>query len=1002
MQSTTEGGVEAKILDYLEEEGWDVYGDPRSRSEWGASQLDEKYDRSRDEAVYWNYLKKKIVELNENIAEDDAQEIVDNLKRNMGAENLLDANKEFYKKMQEGVPYTLVDEDGEEKSEYVDLIHFPDDERNLEKLMEKNDFVAINQFQFERKNSVRPDVTLLVNGIPIVQFELKNVGPDSTVQKAMNEMDQYQEHAQRMFVPNLFNVVSDGMRLRYAATDAPQKFYFPWRSEEFDGEMEKEVEDAMKDLFQPQKLMDLFKYYVFFSDEGKIIPRYMQFQASNRMIERLRNGEPRKGLIWHTQGSGKSFTMMFAANKAKKSPTVRDRQQIIVVDRKKLEEQMSDDLHDIGFPIFDVADTIHDLKNILEENQNQLVLTTIQKFEDVDLDINADPEGEAAVYVDEAHRFTEGKLGSKLKNALPNAFYFGLTGTPVVEDGEEGRNTFEEFSPPEDENGYLHRYSIEEGQRDGVITDVTFTKMHVEWEDIPEDLLDRDFEGEFGDLPLQKQQEILRKYVKESDLAELRPRMEKVVQKILRHFERKVEPMKMKGMVVTPSREAAALYSDELRKYRDEEEVEAIISGDGEDKDFMTKYVRSDEEERNIVDKFKDQGSELKLLVVCDKLLTGFDAPVLKTLYLDKSMANHNLLQAIARTNRPMAGKQNGEIVDFAGVFEDPDEALQYEEFEVIQDGLKETDQLAEDFLDLVNELIGLFDVDFRDDPETIQKAVAALRKNDEMASSFLERFSEAENIFESVQPHKKLGEDEVITKWRILNDIYYEFKEMERGVMPQEGRISGDVREKTREILEEHMDVEEIETEEEDVYYEIGSPEVKRVDNEDKDPEYSAAAEGAVLEENIEIRAQQNPAFESLSDRVKQIITDWKNDEISSEEAVEKYKEVEDEKEEIESEKEQKDMEKVTFALFKLFEEIYSDKFSSEEADEVARNISDRIDTLDFNSVERTLRKNIRKEVLLELTEQEKTSVIKQDDDFLTETVNLILKNRGENGNEN
>ena len=990
MRYTTEGGVETKILDYLEEVGWEVYGNPKSKGEWGASQLDEEYDRSRDEAVYWDYLKEKIIELNENISEDNAQEIVDNLKRNMGAENLLNANEDFYEKMQEGVPYTFVDEDGNERSEYIDLIHFPEDEENAEELMEKNDFVAVNQFQFERGKSVRTDVTLLVNGLPIVQFELKNVGPNSTVQKAMNEMDQYQEKAQRMFVPNLFNVVCDGTRFRYAATDAPQKFYFPWRSENFE-EDDYEVKDAMTDLFQPEKLMDLFKYYVFFSEEGKIIPRYMQHQASNRIVERLRNGEPRKGLVWHTQGSGKSFTMMFAANKAKKSPTVQDRQQIIVVDRKKLEEQMSDDLHDIDFPIFEVADTINDLEKILEENQNQLVLTTIQKFEKVKSSIEADPEGEAVVYVDEAHRFTEGKLGNKLKNALPEAFYFGFTGTPVVENGKEGRNTFQEFSPV-DEN-YLHRYSIESGQRDGVITEVTFTRENIEWDDIPEDMLDQEFEGEFGNLPLQKQQEILRKYVKESDLAELRPRMEKVVRKILDHFEEKVEPMVMKGMVVTPSREAAALYADELRKYRDEEEVEAIISGDGEDKDFMTKYIRSDEEERNIVDKFKDQRSNLKILVVCDKLLTGFDAPVLKTLYLDKSLTNHSLLQAIARTNRPMAGKQNGEIVDFAGVFEDPEEALQYEEFEVIQEGLKETDKLADDFLELLDELIDLFNVRFRDDPETVQKAVASLRKDDQKASSFLERFSEAENIFESVQPHEKLGEDKVITKWRIVNDIYYEFKEMERGVRPEQGRISGDVREKTREILETHMDVNEVETEEEDVYYEIGSPEVKQV--KDKSPEYSAAAEGAVLEENIEIEANKNPAFESLSERVKQIIDSWKNDEITSEEAVKKYEEVKEERQEIESEQEKKEMEDMTFALYKGLQDKYSDYFSEDEAENISRDIAHRISSMNFNSVERKLRKDIRKEVLLEMTERDKSQIIKQEDEFLTEIVNLIFKNR-------
>ncbi|WEL23327.1 type I restriction endonuclease subunit R [Candidatus Nanohalovita haloferacivicina] len=992
LRQTTEGGVEAKVLDYLEDVGWDVYGDPKNNGEWGGSQLDDKYDRDRDEAVYWNLLKQKIVELNENISNDDAQEIVDNLKRNLGAENLLDANEEFYEKMRDGVPHTVVDEDGEEKSEYIDLIHLPEDESNLEELMEKNEFVAINQFQFERKKSVRPDITLLVNGIPIVQFELKNVGPSSTIQKAMNEMDEYQENAQRMFVPNLFNVVSDGQRFRYAATGAPQKFYFPWRSESFK-EGDYEVKNAITDLFQPDKLMDLFRYYVFFSDEGKIVPRYMQFQASNRMIERMRKGEPRKGLIWHTQGSGKSFTMMFAAHKAKKSPSVKDRQQILVVDRTKLEGQMSDDLHDIGFPIFEVADTINDLENILEENKNQLVLTTIQKFENVNSHIDADPEGETAVYVDEAHRFTEGKLGSKLRNALPDAFYFGFTGTPVVENSKDGRNTFKEFSPTGED--YLHRYSIEEGQRDGVITEVTFTKMNVDWGEIPEEILDQEFEGEFGDLPLPKQKKILREYVNESELAELRPRVEKVVRKILDHFESKVEPINLKGMVVTPSRRAAAIYCDELRKYRDSDEVEAIISGDGKDDDFMQKYIRSEEDEKNIIENFKDDKKDPQLLVVCDKLLTGFDAPVLKTLYLDKNLNNHNLLQAIARTNRPRTGKKNGEIVDFAGVFDNPEEALQYEEFNIIKDGLKETDELAEEFLELQEEILNLFEIRFRNDPETIQSAVASLRKNDSKASRFLEMFSEAEDIYESVQPHEKLGEDNVIAKWKIINQVYFEYKEMEKGARPEEGKISGEVREKTREILEENLEVNEIETEEEDVYYEIGTPEVKHV--EDQEPEYKAAAEGAVLEENVEVKAQSNPAYESLSERVKQIIQDWKDEDINAEQAIQEYEEVRKDIEELESEQQRKKMDDVSFSIYQLLTDRYSEYFTPEGAEEIAESISESTESLDFNSVESTLRKSIRRRIIQELVAHDFVDVLAQEnkDEFLSKTVDLVIKNR-------
>ncbi|MFB6199567.1 MAG: type I restriction endonuclease subunit R [Candidatus Nanohaloarchaea archaeon] len=987
MRQTTEGGVEAKILDYLEEVGWDVYGDPRTKGEWGGSQLDEKYDRNRDEAVYWGLLREKIVELNEDIDGQDAREIVDNLKRDLGAENLLKANEEFYQKIRNGVPYTVAENEARGEK-YVDLIHFPEN-GSLEELMEKNDFIAINQFQFERKASVRPDITLIVNGLPLVQFELKNVGPSSTLQKAMNEMDQYQENAQRMFVPNLFNVVCDGTRFRYAATGSPQKFYFPWRSEEFE-EGEYEVEDAVKSVFQPDKLMDIFRYYVFFSDEGKVIPRYMQYQASERIIERLKDGEPRKGLIWHTQGSGKSFTMMFAANKAKKSGNVKDRQQILVVDRKKLEDQMKDDLEDIEFPMYEVADTINDLERILEEDKNQLVLTTIQKFEEVDSEIEADPEGDAVVMVDEAHRFTEGKLGSKLRNALPEAFYFGFTGTPVVENTKGGRNTFKEFSPKGED--YLHRYSISEGQRDDVITEVTFTRMKVEWDEIPEDVLDRNFEGEFGDLPLQRQQEILREYVNESELAELRPRVEKVVRKILNHFEEKVEPIRMKGMVVTPSRRAAAIYADELRKYRDEEEVEAVISGNGKDEDFMQKYVRSHEEENKIVENFKEEQKNPKILVVCDKLLTGFDAPILKTMYLDKSLNNHNLLQAIARTNRPRMGKKNGEIVDFAGVFEDPDEALQYEEFEIIQNGLKETDDLADEFIDLEEEILDLFDVAFRNDPETIQTAVASLRKDDEKASRFLEMFSEAEDIYESVQPHPKLGDDYVITKWKIINQVYFEYKEMERGQKPQKGEISGDIREKTREILEENLDVKDVEKEEEDVYYEIGSPEVKHVS--DQPPEYSAAAEGAVLEENIEVRANQNPAYESLSERVKQVIDEWKSGEISADQALKSYEEIEEEIDEIEDEKESKEMGEATFSVYKLLNENFPDYFSEEESEKIAKAITERMDSLDFNSIESSLRKDIRKELIRELAERGETSVIKKEDEFLNKTVNLILKN--------
>lgn len=987
MRKFNEYDVEKKMLQLLEENGWETYGDPEN-DEWGAKILDERYDRKPSEVVYWNLLREKILAINDHVSESEAKEVISKLKRQLGGENLVEANEQFQEKLRKGVEHTIM-RDGENESTYVQLIDTPETEVEIDRSeLSKNSFQAVNQFAVERPDQSRPDVTLLVNGIPIVHVELKSGVGESTWESARNDLLNYEERTPRMFATSILNVASSGHFFRYAPVGADKDSYFPWRSESYEDE-DLEMEDATADLLNPETLTDILKFYSFYHSGNKIVPRYMQYQAANKALKRIRNGEPRRGLIWHTQGSGKSFTMLFIASKLKRSK-IQDRQVLIVVDRTKLEDQMSNDMEELGLHS-ELADSIDDLNRLLKEDVNQAVLTTMQKFQDVDSDIKAEKEVDPVVMVDECHRFFEAQLGNKLLAALPDAFYFGLTGTPVVEGNDEkDRNTFREFSPEGED--YLHRYSIIEGQRDGVITDVAFIeKEGFQWE-IPREKMDQDFEKEFSELDLQERNEILKEYVNQTQLAELRPRLEKVTEDIRNHYDAKLRNSKFKGMVVTPSRRAAALYGDEIRKYWPAEEVEVLISVDGNDPKLMQKYRKSDEEERTIIDKFKDSQKNPQLLIVCDKLLTGFDAPILKTMYLDKSMKNHNLLQAIARTNRPATGKPNGEIIDYQGVFEDRDRAFEYsEEYEVAENAAKDVEELEEQFVNLLDEMMEMFeDIEFDGSPEALQDSIVKLDKNSEIRSKFQSRYEEAEDLYESLMPNETLGKKQNSRRYEILGQIYYRYQQNEEGYDPGELSLrSQNVREKTRKILEKHVEVEG-ESESEEVSLEVPEPEVVRL--EDQSPDYQATRRGPATVDDIAPLAQKNPAYESLSERVEDVLQQWRQDSISADEAIEEYEDAESAKKRLEEERKKRDLSRTEFAVFKLFDS--SGAVDQEKAENIARETGDRLETLNLGVNYRQARKQVRKQLIYALKEAGEVELAKTD--MLDKAVNYVLENKG------
>lgn len=984
MKRFDESGVEGAFLDWVESVGWNTWGEP-AEDKWGSTVLDEKFDRKPEEVIYWNVLREKIVELNDKIDEKEAGDVIESLKRDLTVENLVEGNKKFYKILRNGKKHTLGPQHDNETIRVRLIAHPGDPDHDYS--LEQNRYDAVTQFQVERRARVRPDVVLFVNGIPLVNVELKSTAQDSTAEDAIRDMRDYERKEESLFVPGLLNAVCDGRIFKYAAVGAKEEFYFPWYPVDFE-EDQYQPKRAAKDLFEPDTLMDIFRYFVFYEgSDTKIVPRFMQYYAANRIIDRIKKGEPKRGLIWHTQGSGKSYTMLFAAYKGKKSPNIKDRQYLIIVDRKKLDEQMADTLAAIDFPAYEVAESIEDLSRILGQNKSQLILTTIHKFGGIDEKVDADVDLETVVMVDEAHRFMERKLGSKLKHAISNDFYFGFTGTPVKEgNNPEDRDTFQEFSPRGE--GYLHRYSLREGERDGVITEVTFTLKNIPW-DIPEEYkMDLEFKGEFSDLDLDKRKEVLEKYVNQTELSELRDRLEKVGADIVEHYNDYLKPNSFKGMVVTPSRRAAALYGEELEKYFDPNEVQVIISSSGEDTEEIQRHYLSDEEEREVIKDFKEEENP-KLLVVCSKLLTGFDAPILKTLFLDKDMKNHNLLQAIARTNRPREGKENGEIVDYAGIFVDPEKVLEYDDVEFVTQVARNTDELVEEFLAKLDELVGFFeDIEFENDPETLQKCVVELEKDKEKADRFETLYKEAEKKYESVSPHEKLGEKEVEEKWAVVSQIYRDFKYRD-----EEG-LSSEVRAKTRKILEKHIEFEEIGYGKK-VDYEIPERDIKVVE-EELDPDYELVNEGRALRHTYKENENKNPIYSTLSERVKQVMRRWRHEELDAEEALRELEEIRDKEDEIKSKKEERELDDIEFSLYQLLMKKYEDFISDEkEAEGLGKILGENVEGLSLDGNISQIKQDLRGTLIKTLVNEGKKDLIKYDDRaFLSDAIYYIIEN--------
>ena len=560
-----------------------------------------------------------------------------------------------------------------------------------------NQLVLTNQWIFQAGAvEKRFDVVFVVNGLPVVIGEAKTPTRSAVTwfDGAYQVNEIYEKQIPAMFVPNIFSFATEGKLFRYGSVRMPIDIWGPWRTQENEPEGAlSDVRKTVENMLQPGVVLDILQNFTVFATDKKhrrikIICRYQQYFTTNQLVERVVNGSPKKGLIWHFQGSGKSLLMVFAAQKLRLHPRLGNPTVIIVVDRIDLDTQITSTFNAADVPNMVGVATRQELQALLGQDVRKVLITTIHKFGEAGGRLNE--RSNIIVMVDEAHRTQEGDLGRKMREALPNAFLFGLTGTPI---NRADKNTFWAFGADEDEKGYMSRYSFQESIRDKATLPLHFEAPEIKLK-IDKAAINEAFKEITGELSEQDRDDLAKRAAKMAVLVKNPERIRAVVGHIVKHFQAKVEPNGFKAQVVVFDRECCVLYKQAMDELIDPEESAIVMTGAQNDPPEWKQHVRDKDAEEKLLDRFRDPIDPLKFVIVTSKLLTGFDAPILQAMYLDKPMKDHNLLQAICRTNRTFGQeKTHGLIVDYIGIFDDVARALDFDE-KAVQQVVSNIDEL--------------------------------------------------------------------------------------------------------------------------------------------------------------------------------------------------------------------------------------------------------------------------------------------------------------------
>lgn len=646
--------------------------------------------------------------------------------------------------------------------------------------IDNNTFHVTDEFTFTNGvNTIRADVVFLINGIPVYFVETKAAHKIDGMDEALRQVKRYHRQCPELLAVLQIYSITHLIKYYYSSTwTTSAKLLFNWRDE-----VSGDFEHIVKSFFDRARCISIVTDYILFTradDElKKVVLRPHQMRAVSKIVDRAADTGKRRGLIWHTQGSGKTYTMIVTAKQILENPVFNNPLVIMLIDRNELETQLFGNITAAGINRVEVASSKRQLRELLSTRTSGLIVSMIHKFDKIAENINT---GENIfVLIDEAHRTTGGTLGNYLMGALPNATYLGFTGMPI-DQSSYGKGTFKVFGRDDPPHGYLDKYGIKESIKDGTTVPLHYALAPNELL-VDRDTLERDFldlAAAEGVSDVDTLNKILDKAVTIKNMLKNPERIDMVAQYVARHFTETVEPLGYKAFLVAVDREACALYKDALDNYLDPDYSEVVYSSTSNER-----YHLSSDQEKQIRKDYKRPDKLPKILIVTNKLLTGFDAPVLYCIYLDKPMRDHVLLQSIARVNRPYEdkvghAKPSGFILDFVGVFGNLKKALKFDSAD-IEGVVQDVDVLKHRFSQLMDVARGSYlaldkDAGDKNKVELVLKYFA----DEERRQEFYSFYREVADIYDIISPDKFLRPyiDEYETLTRMYNIVKEQFED--------------------------------------------------------------------------------------------------------------------------------------------------------------------------------------------------------------------------------
>ncbi|SNZ12042.1 type I restriction endonuclease subunit R [Hydrogenobacter hydrogenophilus] len=944
--------------------------------------------------------------LNENLAEEVYKKV-----KNIDHPDFIIKSKTFYEYLTEGLKLTYR-EGKEEKTRIVKLVDFENPENN--------EFLIANQFKvgcyYEDRAYRIPDLVVFINGLPIAVFEFKNFNSNQTAKDAYHDHRVKMKDIPQLYLYSLIIAVSDGYETKYGSPISDWERFFNWEGIFSDDDVKKEeimegsyryfyngkeltsLEILIKGLFRKEHITEFINDFVFYEKSGenyiKKIAAYHQFYAVKKAIERTKKcvlegktpEDRRVGVIWHTQGSGKSLTMLFYARKILKelgNPLL-----IFITDRKELDEQLYSLFSQM--PISKQAESIKDLQETIKNTAGGIIFSTIQKFSEKNEEYPVLTERKDIIVIaDEAHRSQYRELARNLRKAIPNASFLGFTATPIE---LEDRDTYLVFGEP------VSIYSIDKALKDGVVVPIYYEARLVELH-LTNEFIDEEFEEISEGLAPEMKENLKRKYARLEQLILNPERIEKIARDIVEHFNKRVQEFEGKAMVVVISRKVAVELYNAIRKIPDAPSIEIVISGSKQkDPEEFHPHIRNKHQMEELLNNFKNPDKDPKMVIVVDMLLTGFDVPCLHTMYIDKPMKNHNLLQAIARVNRVYKDKPGGLIVDYIGIADDLRKSLSKYTLETIEQALtdinKVINQMKEKY-DIVSSFF--YGTDYKNwknlSPEELSLlTVSAYNRleSEDKKRNFIKNFIALKKLYALASP-----QPETI---KIKDDLKF-FEMVKKMIIKYSTRTSREIARNLEYEMNQLISKSISAQEPVDIFSLINKekPDISIFSedflNQIKDMEYKNYAIellAKLINDEIKVRVRKNKSrYQSLYDRLKDLLEKYNIKLIETTDVIVKLIEIAKELKEKIVEGKNLDLteEELAFYDMLLNEGIFKNE---QEVKEIAKEISQRlgyyVKIADWNkkeSIKAKIRKTLKDVLMKKINNY----------DYLDKIVNEILE---------